>query len=278
MFVARLQQAILSSENIAAQENIVVETDKKLIDNCGVERQFDIFWEYQLGGFTYKTVIECKDYNSKVSVDKIDALIGKVKDLPDLRAVFSTKKGYQSGARAKAEHNKIDLLIVREQNDSDWTAPEGSARVRKLCIEVIMSSPARILKSDPVVDGEWVRSNTNIDICEPMSISGQSDQIVIDDVDGAERYSLYDLANKLSLSCGKDYEAFEKVEKFENAFICFQDVRLKVVSYKLRYTIPEPLKETIEIDVAKEIIGVIEYLQKGTKKSLLRNGMIWDTP
>ena len=46
MFVARLQQAILSSENIAAQENIVVETDKKLIDNCGVERQFDIFWEY----------------------------------------------------------------------------------------------------------------------------------------------------------------------------------------------------------------------------------------
>ena len=113
MFVARLQQAILSSENISAQKNIVVETDKKLIDNCGVERQFDIFWEYQLGGFTYKTIIECKDYDSKVSVDKIDALIGKVKDLPDLRAVFSTKKGYQSGARAKAEHNKIDLLIVR---------------------------------------------------------------------------------------------------------------------------------------------------------------------
>ena len=278
LFVARLQQAILSSENIAAHENIVVETDKKLMDNCGVERQFDIFWEYQLGGFTYKTVIECKDYDSNVSVDKIDALIGKVQDLPDLRAVFATKKGYQSGAKAKAEHNKIDLLIVREQNDSDWTAPEGSVRVRKLCIEVIMSSPARILKFDPLVDGEWVRSNTNIDICKPMSISGQSDQIVIDDVDGAERYSLYDLANKLSLSCGKDYGVFEKVEKFENAFICFQDVRLKVVSYKLRYSIPEPLKETIEIDVAKEIVGVIEYLQKGTKKSVLRNGMIWDTP
>ena len=278
LFVARLQQAILSSENIAAHEKIVVETDKKLIDNCGIERQFDIFWEYQLGGFTYKTVIECKDYDSKVSVDKIDALIGKVQDLPDLRAVFATKKGYQYGAKVKAENNKIDLLIVREQNDSDWTAPEGSVRVRKVCGELIMSSPARILKFDPVVDGEWVRTNTSIDISNPMSISGQSDQIIIDDVDGAERYSLYDLESKLSPSCGKDYGVFEKMEEFDNAFICFQDVRLKVLSYKIKYTIPEPLKETIEIDVAKEIVGVIEYLQKGTKKSVLRNGMIWDTP
>ena len=111
-FVARLQQAILISESIAAQKNVVVETNKKLLDNCGVERQFDIFWEYQLGGFTYKTVIECKDYDSKVSVDKIDSLVGKIQDLPDLKAVLATKKGYQSGAKSKAEHNSIDLLIV----------------------------------------------------------------------------------------------------------------------------------------------------------------------
>ena len=278
LFVSRLQQAILSSDSIAAHENLVVETDKKLMDNCGVERQFDIFWEYQLGGFTYKTIIECKDYDSKVSIDKIDALIGKVQDLPDIRAVFATKKGYQSGAKVKAAHNKIDLLIVREQNDSDWTAPEGSVRVRKLCIEVTMASPVRILKFDPVVDGEWVKSNTNLDTSNPMIISGQSDQIVIDDADGAETYSVYDLANKLALSDDKDYGVFEKVERFKNTFIWFQDVRLKLVSYKLKYTIPQPLIEKIEFDVAKEIVGVIEYLQKGTKKSVLRNGMIWDTP
>ena len=28
-------------------------------------------------------------------------------------------RGNQSGAKANAEHNKIDLLIVREQNDAD---------------------------------------------------------------------------------------------------------------------------------------------------------------
>ena len=42
-----------------------------MVDKNGTERQFDIYWEYSLGGFLYKTVIECKDYASKISIDKI---------------------------------------------------------------------------------------------------------------------------------------------------------------------------------------------------------------
>ena len=275
-FVARLQQAILSSENISTHKNIVVETDKKLVDNCGVDRQFDIFWEYQLGGFTYKTVIECKDHDRNVSIDKIDALIGKIQDLPDLKAAFATKKGYQSGAKEKAKHNKIDLLIVRELNDSDWSAPEGRARIKKFCIEMILAIPARILKFYPVVDAEWTRNNTCIDISRQMQISDQNDQIFIDDIERSETYSLYELASTLSPIDGKDYGVFEKEYKFENAFICNQDIRLKMVSCKIQYEIPRPVRERIDIDVAKEIVGVVEYLQKGTKKSVLRNGMVWD--
>nr|WP_200874421.1 hypothetical protein [Ferrovum myxofaciens] len=97
LFVSSLQQALLNAENITTQKNITVEVNKLILDNCGIERQFDIYWEYELGGLTYKTVIECKDYNSSVSVEKIDALIGKTRDIPDLKAVFATKKGYQSG-------------------------------------------------------------------------------------------------------------------------------------------------------------------------------------
>ena len=275
-FVARLQQAILISESIAAQKNVVVETNKKLLDNSGVERQFDIFWEYQLGGFTYKTVIECKDYDSKVSVDKIDSLVGKIQDLPDLKAVFATKKGYQSGAKSKAEHNSIDLLIVREHNDSDWTAPEGSVRIKKICTEMVLCGPAQILRFDPVVDGEWTRNNTRIDISTPMHIRGQNDEIFIDDLDGGEMYSLYELANRLSPLDGNDYGVFEKVEEFKNAFICFPGARLKMISCKIKYAIPEPLRQEFEVDVAKEIIGVVEYLQEGTKKTVLRNGVVWD--
>jgi len=101
-FVAKLQQALLNADAYASQKNIQVEVNKKIVDNCGIERQFDIYWEYELGGLLYKTVIECKDYASTITVEKIDALIGKVKDLPDLKAVFATKMGYQSGAQKKS--------------------------------------------------------------------------------------------------------------------------------------------------------------------------------
>lgn len=190
LFVAKLQQAILNAEPEATQRNISVETDKIIVDNCGIKRQFDIYWEYELGGLNYKTEIECKDYNSDISVEKIDALIGKVRDIPGLKAVFATKKGYQSGAKAKADQNKIDLLIVREQNDSDWTAEDGTPLVREICINLHLLRPAQIHAFEPILDGEWIKNNTTIDVSQPLSINGLNNEIFIDDLGLGEKYSL----------------------------------------------------------------------------------------
>jgi len=274
LFVAKIQQALLNAENITTQKNIKVEVDKKIADNCGIKRQFDIYWEYELGGLTYKTVIECKNYNSNVSVEKIDALIGKTRDIPDLKAVFATKKGYQSGAKTKAEQNKIDLLIVREQNDSDWTDPDGTPLIKKICINIHLCMPAHIYKFEPALDGEWIKSNTDIDTSQPLSLSGLNNEIFIDDIDRGERYSLHELASKLAPLDGKEYGIFEKIEKFENAFIYHQDVKLKIAAYKIEYSIAKPIEEPMEIDFSKELIGVVEYLQKGAKKSIFKDGII----
>lgn len=274
LFVANLQQALLDAENVTTQKNIRVETNKKILDNCGIERQFDIYWEYELGGLTYKTVIECKDYNSHISVEKIDALIGKVRDIPDLKAVFATKMGYQSGAKTKAEQNKIDLLVVREQNDSDWTDTDGTPFLKKICIDLHVCMPAQIQKFEPVIDDKWLKESVETDASQPLNITAPANEIFIDNVKSGERYSLYDLANKLSPLDGKEYGLFEKVEEFDEAFICVKDVKQKIASYKIEYSIPNPHTIPIEIDFSKELIGVIEYLQKGTKKSIFKNGII----
>lgn len=50
LFVANLQQALLNAENVTTQKSINIEVDKKILDNCGIERQFDIYWEYESGG------------------------------------------------------------------------------------------------------------------------------------------------------------------------------------------------------------------------------------
>jgi hypothetical protein len=271
-FVARLQKAIFDSEQYTSQKNILIQKNKKIFDKNGLEREFDIYWEYELGGFTYKTIIECKDYNSTISIEKIDALIGKIKDIPDLKAIFATKLGYQSGARIKASQNNIDLIIVREQNDSDWADEYGNPLIKIVSISGTIYIPARINKFQPLFDGKWIKENTTIDATKPIQLRGLNNEIIIDDVDEKENYSLYELAEKLtSLENNKPGE-YERVKKFSDAYLVFKELRLKLQSYRVFYQIPKPIESNIHIDLSQELLGVIEYLEKGIKKKIFRGG------
>ena len=46
LFVQAIFRAILDSEAKGTQKNICVELKKKLKDNTGTIREFDIYWEY----------------------------------------------------------------------------------------------------------------------------------------------------------------------------------------------------------------------------------------
>ena len=273
-FVGNLSQAIIDSEEYLKYKNVKIELNKIIEDNCGVNREFDIYWEYELCGIVYKTVIECKDYKDSVSVDKIDSLLGKIKDLPDLKPVFATKKGYQSGAEKKAKHNKIDLLIVREQNESDWTDEFGNPFIKIICINMLISSSAYIIEFVPNIDGNWVRDNTDIDITKPLRLMEQEDNVIIEDIEKNRTMSLYEIKSKLKPFGDKEYGEFEVEEKFSDAFINYGDLKLKLISYKLKYQISKPMEIPIKIDYTKELIGVIEYLGIGMKKAIFKNGKI----
>lgn len=273
-FVGLLHQALLNTETITAQKNIEVQRNKKIVDSCGNEREFDIYWEYELAGITYKTVIECKDYNSHISLEKIDALIGKIRDIPDLRAVFATKKGYQSGAQSKAEHNKIDLLVVREQNDSDWRDVDGMPFIREIHINMTIQMPARITDFQPLFDADWAKENLGLDEGTKVTMSGLNNEIFIENEDVDERYSLLELAGRLTPLDGKGYGEFNKEERFLSGWISGPEFRYKIKGYNATYILSQPYTEPMVIDFSKELVGVIEYLQKGTKKSIFRNGVI----
>lgn len=274
-FVALLQQALLNAESITLQKNIEVQLNKKIVDSCGVEREFDLYWEYELAGITYKTVIECKDYDSRIPLEKIDALIGKIRDIPDLKAVFATKKGYQSGAKAKAEHNKIDLLIVREQNASDWQDVDGTPFIKTIHINMVIQMPANITEFQPLIDSQWAAENLGPDRVA-VSMSGLNNEIFVEIEDTGEKYSLHELQGKLTPLEGKTFGSFKKEERFKQGWIVGPDARYKIQGYNVSYTLSQPHKESMVIDFSKELVGVIEYLQKGTKKSIFKKGIIKD--
>ena len=271
IFVQRLHQALLDSEQWATQKNIEIECNKKIIDNCGIKREFDLYWEYEVAGITYKTIIECKDYASPVSVEKIDALIGKIHDIPDLRAVFATKTGYQRGAKKKAETNGIDLLIVREQRLDDW-----QDRIREIIIQIHFEMPPRITTFSPICDGEWIKKNTNIDPGNLSSMLVLNNEIFIEDLRKNETYSLFDLARRLDSISGNEYGNLSHKESFEDAYLIMRNgLKLKMASYKVEYTRSKPsVVPPINIDFSKELIGVIEYLSKGSSAAIFRDKIV----
>ncbi len=274
IFVQKLQQALLYSEPLTKQKNIEIERNKRITDDSGIDREFDLYWEYKLAGITYKTVIECKDYASKISIDRIDALIGKIRDIPDLKPVFATKTGYQKGAKIKAQKNKIDLLIVREQRADDWEDEEGDPLIREVNIKMYFESSPRITKFSPYIDKDWVLKNTEINLGDSLHISGMNNEIFIEDLKKNETYSLYDLANRLNSISGDRYGELHYKELFEDAYFKNKDLKVKMKSYEVTYIRSEPLITPINIDFSKELLGVIEYLGTGLSTAIFTDKII----
>ena len=273
-FVAGLQRALIEAERILDGRNIEVEINKIIIDNDGLKREFDIYWEYEIAGIQYRTVIECKDYNSSVSVADIDALLGKTQSIPGLRLVFATKKGYQSGAKTKAFRNNVDLLIVREQNDSDWYAPDGTPLLKIIQVGIMYEMPAIIHSFRPTLDVDWIEKHTDIDTSTPLTLSGLNSDILIEDRSTGQTYSLLNLSTRLQAISQRESGQFNSTVTFEDAFIIHKQQRFKLKSYSVEYTIPEVLKSTVEIDFSSQLDGVIEYLKTNVKATIFGDRVV----
>lgn len=270
LFVQGIYQALMASEEFSHQKNIEVVRNKFIVDRSGVERQFDLYWEYELAGVNYKTVIECKDYASRIGIEKIDALIGKLHDIPGLRPVFATKTGYQSGAKAKAQANGIDLLVVREQNDEDWKDKVGGPLVKQLIIHMHALPSPRVTQFRPHVDVEWLEKN-GLTLGEVGEVP--VNEIYIEHISNHERYSLYELVSRLA-SENSNFGSFVHTECFEEAYLVHSTQKFKIRSYEMTYIIPDPIQSEIVVDYSKQLIGVIEYIHKEKKTAIFKDKVI----
>lgn len=268
VFVQKLMQAIIDSESISGQRNIKVRHNEKIADRFGLERQFDVLWDYEQGGIVYNTIIECKDYNTAVSVEKIDALVGKLADFPTVRGIIATTKGYQTGAKEKARNSGIEILCVRQQNDSDWIDENGQSLVRKIVLDLTVLSVPQIIKCETFVDAQYIQEN-NIELQNVDISYSPNNEVFIEDKVTNETYSLCKLQQKLE-NREDTYGLHEKDIEFEDAYLIKGQTKLKLKKLHILYNITKPFVERIEIDAADYIEGVVEYLNQGKKKTVFK--------
>lgn len=79
-------------------------------------REIDVLITSQAAGIPIRIAIECKNEETKTGVEKIDAFIGKLKDvnIPAQLGIYVSKTGYTSGAVARANKEGIKTLIFED--------------------------------------------------------------------------------------------------------------------------------------------------------------------
>jgi len=91
-------------------------------------------------------------------------------------------------------------------------------------------------------------------------------------LDKSEKYSILELEERLGSIHNGETGEFTKVEEFKDAFMYYEGTKLKLRGYRLTYSISLPIQVPINIDYSKELVGVIEYLHKGTKTAIFTDG------
>jgi Restriction endonuclease len=121
---------------------VTVEHNVVLAGRSGAPRRIDVLIRHKQGLYDHLVVAECKYWNSSVERLHVDALATTVREVGASRGVIFSTKGFQSGAITQAEHEKIDLFVVRDLTAEEWGLP---GRVVDLFLQIIQPSIDNII-------------------------------------------------------------------------------------------------------------------------------------
>ena len=127
-------------------------------------RQFDVTVRFKNGLYDYLTVIECKDYNHNVPVEKIDALVTKAKDINADKAVMVSAHGYQSGCYPVAKRHGISLLVLNEKVELDIGAlvSQISPAINIYHVKLVLNDHSKLELEDEGGSLHYLMKNTKI--------------------------------------------------------------------------------------------------------------------
>lgn len=89
-------------------------------------RQFDVTIRFRQGLYDYLTVVECKDYEKAVPVDRVEAFVTKAADVQAHHAVMASTSGFQEGAQEVARRHNMTLIHVTDSSDIDLSCMFGA--------------------------------------------------------------------------------------------------------------------------------------------------------
>ncbi len=179
---------LMEQDNV---QNLIIEKNK-VLQGKTTTHEIDVFWEFMIGGIKYSTIIQAKDWASKVPQGEMLKLKAILEDLPGQpRGIFVTKTGYQLGALDVATANGIILYELREPTERDW---EG--RIKTIVVNIKAYIPD--IKVEIITDESWIQSELNrLNQSElSLRVSGMENEIYIKEEDGSNWKSIQDVKDE----------------------------------------------------------------------------------
>ena len=250
-FTQEIYQSLLNAQGI---NTIDVKHNIKLTGKSGQQHQIDVYWEYKINGFLYKVVIECKNYNRSVSVDRVNAFYGVLSDLVDVQGIMITKTGYQSGAKKIADYYGINLKELRAPNKDD------DCRIGILSLNLGMTLTQQLF----MIDNDWAKAN-NINwkayrnYMNSLTQRGHKwgeEYLPLDTIGEVILDTEGEVITTLNKLQDKRPQATEYIYSFENAYINTRHlgkVKIRAIKY---LTSDESKTKTISFD-ARDIVKAI---------------------
>lgn len=243
-------------------ENIGIEKNK-ILQGKSTTHEIDVYWEFKIGGITYSTIIQAKDWKSKVPQGEILKLKAILEDLPGQpRGIFVTKTGYQSGSVETAKSNGIILYELREPTDADW-----NGRIKTIHLNLQAYIPKTEVKI--IEDVQWAKNELKKLSLESIEISmvERNDKIKLYDENGNEWKSILQLEDeeqaKLGMTVVKDKKVIIEME--ESRFIKTNNSEFPLMKIKaLEFTLSTSLhKEEIIIDSGTMVGYILKNILNG---------------
>ncbi len=270
LFVKAIYECLNRADGLS---DVQIQHDVKMVGAAGVEHQIDVFWTFKRGSVDYKVAVECKDYNSHVSKEKIVAFHSILHDIGNIHGIFASKMGFQSGAILYAQKYGIQLMEIRKPFDSDW---EG--RIKDIHLELRIGTVGEVTLQIFVNKVRAEEMGLTVPATNEFHVS--MDQITVEfdkmivnkgtfETDGSR--TLYELIKKLPV--GKPSKDNKFVYAFKNATIRVEDLVLPIDRIELTYNTYEST-EHIDIYGEDSIMAIVKNITDGSETRIDKFGRV----
>lgn len=268
LLAKEIYKCLLKSDGI---ENIDIQHNIKLPGKSGCNHQIDVYWEFKLAGKIHRVAIECKNFSKEVSIAKVRDFFGVTYDIGNIKGIFASKKGFQSGAKKFADYYGISLKEIRQPNEEDW-----KGRLKTIEIEInVMPIKVTAIYVEP--DFEWVIDKGIISSEEErnniiFATNKLNIELFVYDENDNVINNFLELEDKLphDYKEGKD---FKFAHKFDNGYLDSNFGKIKIKFIGFVYDI-ENVSSTLTLEADEIVNAIIKDVKSGQIQFINKDGSV----